>query len=49
VRGPARSSRTTSARSQLELDPDHLSTLDEGSAVDLGFPHETLRRLGLTN
>jgi aryl-alcohol dehydrogenase-like predicted oxidoreductase len=33
---------------QLELDPDHLSTLDEASAVDLGFPYETLRRLGLT-
>ncbi|HEV2782678.1 MAG TPA: aldo/keto reductase [Actinophytocola sp.] len=34
---------------ELELDADHLSTLDEASAVDLGFPHETLARLGLTN
>lgn len=34
---------------QLELHPDHVSTLDEVSAVDLGFPHDTLRRLGITN
>jgi aryl-alcohol dehydrogenase-like predicted oxidoreductase len=34
---------------QLDLDPDHLSTLDKASTVDLGFPHETLHRLGLTN
>jgi aryl-alcohol dehydrogenase-like predicted oxidoreductase len=34
---------------QLELGPDHLSTLDEASAVDLCFPHEALRRLGLAS
>lgn len=34
---------------KVELDPTQLSTLDEASAVDLGFPHETLRRLGLEN
>jgi aryl-alcohol dehydrogenase-like predicted oxidoreductase len=33
----------------LELAATHLSTLDEASAVDLGFPHEALRRLGLTH
>jgi aryl-alcohol dehydrogenase-like predicted oxidoreductase len=30
---------------QLALDPGQRARLDEASAVDLGFPHETLRRL----
>lgn len=31
----------------VELDPKQQARLAEASAVDLGFPHETLRRLGL--
>jgi aryl-alcohol dehydrogenase-like predicted oxidoreductase len=34
---------------QIELDPGQLARLDEASAIDLGFPHETLRRLGYAN
>lgn len=31
----------------VELDPQQEARLAEASAVDLGFPHDTLRRLGL--
>lgn len=31
---------------QTDLDPGQRARLDEASAIDLGFPHETLRRLG---
>jgi aryl-alcohol dehydrogenase-like predicted oxidoreductase len=31
---------------QLRLDSSHRARLQEASAIDLGFPHETLRRLG---
>jgi aryl-alcohol dehydrogenase-like predicted oxidoreductase len=31
----------------VELDPGQRARLDEASAIDLGFPHEALRRLGL--
>jgi aryl-alcohol dehydrogenase-like predicted oxidoreductase len=30
----------------IELGPEQQARLDEASAIDLGFPHETLRRLG---
>ena len=30
---------------QLRLDPEQQARLDEVSAIELGFPHETLRRL----
>jgi hypothetical protein len=30
------------------LDPEQQVRLAEASAVDLGFPHESLRRLGYT-
>jgi aryl-alcohol dehydrogenase-like predicted oxidoreductase len=33
---------------EIELDARQQARLDEVSAVDLGFPHETLRRLGLS-
>lgn len=33
----------------LTLDPTHQARLAEASAVDLGFPHETLRRLGYSS
>jgi aryl-alcohol dehydrogenase-like predicted oxidoreductase len=33
---------------ELELDSGQRARLDEASAVDLGFPHESLRRLGLS-
>ena len=33
----------------LALDPKHQARLAEASAVDLGFPHETLRRLGYSS
>lgn len=34
---------------QVELVAEHQARLEEVSAIDLGFPHEALRRLGLTN
>jgi aryl-alcohol dehydrogenase-like predicted oxidoreductase len=34
---------------QVELDAKQRARLEEASAVDLGFPHETLRRLGVTS
>ena len=33
---------------QVELDPGQQARLDEASAIELGFPHEALRRLGFT-
>jgi aryl-alcohol dehydrogenase-like predicted oxidoreductase len=33
---------------EIELDSKQRARLDEASTVDLGFPHETLRRLGLS-
>lgn len=34
---------------RIELDSGQQATLAEASAVDLGFPHKTLRRLGATS
>jgi aryl-alcohol dehydrogenase-like predicted oxidoreductase len=34
---------------EVELDAAQRARLEEASAVDLGFPHETLRRLGLAS
>jgi aryl-alcohol dehydrogenase-like predicted oxidoreductase len=34
---------------QVELTAEHQARLEEVSAIDLGFPHEALRRLGLTS
>jgi aryl-alcohol dehydrogenase-like predicted oxidoreductase len=33
---------------QVKLDPGQQAKLDEVSAIELGFPHEALRRLGFT-
>jgi aryl-alcohol dehydrogenase-like predicted oxidoreductase len=33
----------------VTLEPEHRARLAEASAVDLGFPHESLRRLGYEN
>jgi aryl-alcohol dehydrogenase-like predicted oxidoreductase len=33
---------------QVELDPRHQARLDEMSGIELGFPHQALRRLGFT-
>jgi aryl-alcohol dehydrogenase-like predicted oxidoreductase len=33
---------------QVKLDPEQHARLDEVSAIELGFPHEALRRLGFT-
>jgi aryl-alcohol dehydrogenase-like predicted oxidoreductase len=33
---------------QVELDPRHQARLDEVSDIELGFPHQALRRLGFT-
>jgi aryl-alcohol dehydrogenase-like predicted oxidoreductase len=32
---------------EVELSPEQQTRLEEASAIELGFPHETLRRLGL--
>jgi hypothetical protein len=34
---------------QIRLEPGRRARLDEVSAIELGFPHEALRRLGLTS
>jgi hypothetical protein len=34
---------------QAELDPKQQARLADASAIDLGFPHESLRRLDLTS
>jgi aryl-alcohol dehydrogenase-like predicted oxidoreductase len=34
---------------EVELDAKQQARLEEASAIDLGFPHETLRRLGVTS
>jgi aryl-alcohol dehydrogenase-like predicted oxidoreductase len=34
---------------RVELEPGHRVRLAEASAIDLGFPHEALRRLGYAN
>jgi aryl-alcohol dehydrogenase-like predicted oxidoreductase len=34
---------------QIELAPEQQARLDEASAIELGFPHEALRRLGFTS
>jgi aryl-alcohol dehydrogenase-like predicted oxidoreductase len=33
----------------ISLEPEQQARLAEASAVDLGFPHESLRRLGYTS
>jgi aryl-alcohol dehydrogenase-like predicted oxidoreductase len=32
---------------EVELEPKQRARLEEASAIDLGFPYEALRRLGL--
>jgi hypothetical protein len=34
---------------QVRLDRGQQARLDEASAIELGFPHEALHRLGYTN
>jgi aryl-alcohol dehydrogenase-like predicted oxidoreductase len=34
---------------EVQLDAKQQARLEQASAIDLGFPHETLRRLGLTS